>query len=118
MADNEAVATEEAVEGPKPAPEDYAAHDFMKLIPEFDKKIEELSNWQLKQVFSTIMRYPFDTMTIPKWSYIQQQELFNIAMKLQDARFVLMKAVLEMKKPEIDKLREELETKKEEEEKT
>jgi hypothetical protein len=92
---------------PKPSQEDLAARDYMVLLPIFEKKLDEMSNRQLKKVVLSLMKYPFDSMSIPVWSYPQEQELFNIGMKIADCRFVLMKSVLEMKKEEMDKMMKE-----------
>jgi hypothetical protein len=90
-----------------PNVEDLAAHDYMTLLPRFDAKLEEMSNNQLKKVMSALMKYPFESTVIPRWSYPQEQELFNIGLKIQDTKFVLMKTVLEMKKDQIDRLMNE-----------
>ena len=101
------VEAEAPVEAPKPAIEDIAAHDYMTLIPQFDLKLEEMSNRQLKKVVSVLMKYPFSSTEIPKWSYLQEQELFNIGMKINDCKFVLMKTVFDMKKEHIEELAKE-----------
>ncbi len=85
----------------KPSIADIAAHDYMTLIPLFEKRMEDMSSRQIKKVISLLMRYPFEVTGIPKWSYPQEQELFNMGMKINDCKFVLMRTVLDMKKEEI-----------------
>jgi hypothetical protein len=89
-----------------PAPEDIAAHDYMKLLPMWEKKIEELSNRQLKNVATGLMRYPF-VGEIPSFSYPQESQLFLLGLKILDCKFVLMKAALDLKESEINTLMNE-----------
>jgi hypothetical protein len=90
--------------------EDLAAHDYQTLIPEFYKKIEELSNRSLKRVVTALVEYPLQSKNF-QWSYAKERECFNIGMKLFDCKFVLMRAVFDMSKEDIKKLAAELEPK-------
>lgn len=105
---------EEALEIPaapaaQPSVEDMAAFDYQRLIPEFYKKIEELNNRSLKKVVAALVEYPLERSQF-KWSYYQEREAFNLGMKLFDCKFVIMRAVLDLKQDEIKKLMAEIST--------
>ena len=104
------------MEGPKPTVEDLAAHDYKNLIPEFYKKLSALtSNRQLTRVMAALVEYPLENGS-PRFSYSQEREAFNVGMKIFDCKYILMKAVFEMKKDEIQTMLKDMEesTKKEE----
>jgi len=87
----------------QPSVEDMAAYDYQRLIPEFYKTIEELNNRSLKKVVAALIEYPLEGTQF-RWSYPAEKEAFNIGMRIFDAKYVIMKAVFEMKKEEINRL--------------
>jgi hypothetical protein len=80
--------------------EDQAAYAYQKLLPLFYEEIEELSNKQLKKVVGAMMEYPLERIDF-QWSYEKEKKAFIIGTKIMDCRFVIMKAVLDMKQEEI-----------------
>lgn len=104
---------QEAVTVDTPSVEDLAAHDYQMLLPQFYEKIEELSNRQLKRVVVALMEHPFEDHR-KTFSYAQEHELFVMGAKINDCKFVMMKAVMDMNKDEIQKLLAETEPKAEE----
>lgn len=90
-------------ESAKPSLEDYAAHEYQKLLPQFYEAIDDLSNKQLKKVSQAIMEYPLEKVDF-RWSYEKEKKAFIIGTKIMDCRFVIMKAVLDMKKEEIQEM--------------
>lgn len=102
--------SEPATAAPEPAIEDIAANDYMKTLPKFLKKMEELNNRSLKKVVAALFLHPFEKGEI-NWSYVKEYELFKLGIKINDCRFVLMKTVMDMKKEEIEALLKETEEK-------
>ena len=99
---------EEVVEKKEePSVEDMAAHDYEILVPKFKAKIEELSNRQLKNVVTALIEYPLASDK-PQFSYPQEAELFYLGIQINDVKFVMMKAIMDMKKEDIQKLAAEL----------
>lgn len=90
------------IENP-PSVEDIAAHDYQKLLPEFYTAIDDLSNRQLKKVIQAVMEYPLERIDF-QWSYEKEKKAFILGTKILDCRFVLIRAVLEMKQEEIKQL--------------
>jgi len=93
----------DAVKEPEASVEDLAARDFTNAFPKFLSKMEHLNNRSLKKVIAALMLHPFETGNI-NWSYVQDYELFTLGCKINDCKFVMMRAVMEMKKEEIDAL--------------
>jgi hypothetical protein len=92
-----------AAKQPEPSVEDMAAYDYQRLIPEFYKQIEELNKRSLKKVIIALIEYPLESQQF-RWSYPGEKEAFNIGMRIFDSKYVIMKAVFEMKREEINKL--------------
>jgi hypothetical protein len=84
---------------------DKAAHAFQTLYPEFCDKIEELSNRQLKRVTVALMTYPLEKA--PNMSYAQERELFELGLKLSEARQTMLIAFSKMKEDEINEMMKE-----------
>jgi hypothetical protein len=86
-----------------PSIEDMAAHDWQEALPAFRKKLQELSNFQLKKVVAALVEHPLEPHAF-KWSYPQEKELYEIGAKLLDCKFVIMRAALSMNKEQIEEL--------------
>jgi hypothetical protein len=95
--------TEEKKEQPKVALEDWCAGEYQRLLPLYRKKIDELNNRSLKKVSQALMEYPLERIEF-QWSYPEEKEAFIIGTKLMDARFVIIKAALDLKQDEIREL--------------
>lgn len=98
-----ALPAEVKAEEPKPSMEDYAAHEYQKLLPRFYEAIDDLSNKQLKKVTHALMEYPLERIDF-QWSYEKEKQAFIIGTKIMDCRFVIIKAALDMKQDEIREL--------------
>jgi hypothetical protein len=92
----------------EPTAEDLATHDFQTLLPKFYDKLEELSNRQLKRVVYAMMEYPLSPKGM-HFSYPKEAELFELGMKLQDCKYVIMQAVFALKEDEVKALQKEIE---------
>lgn len=95
--------------GLQPSVEDMAAYDYQNLIPQFKEKLDELNTRSLIKVINALVEYPLAAQQF-RWSYQHEKEAFNMGMKIFDCKFVIMRAVLEMKKEEINKLLNETST--------
>lgn len=102
---SEVVATipERTMEGPRVSIEDWSAGEYQRLLPQFLKKIEELNNRSLKKVTQALMEFPLERIDF-QWSYDKEKEAFIIGTKIMDARFVIIKAALDLKQEEIREL--------------
>lgn len=100
---------------PPPAVEDLAAHDYKMALPDFFEQLDKFSGSKLKRVFGAIVEYPFEVQQVT-FSYPEEKELFELAMKIFDCKFVMMKAALAMKQTEIEELFKQLEEQKKQEE--
>lgn len=99
---------EESAPGSQPTQVDYAAQAYQKLLPMFYDSIEELSNRQLKKVIGAIMEYPLNkSLDDFRWSYDKEKKSFDLANKIMDCRFVIIKAILDMSKEQIKEALEE-----------
>lgn len=98
---------------PEPSLEDMATHDFQAMLPKAYEILEKFSGEKLKRVVMSLVEYPFERDKV-HFSYPEERELFFVLTKLFDCKFVLMRAVMEMKKDEIDKLIKELDEKEKE----
>lgn len=93
----------EAPEPAQPSVQDMAAHDYQTLMPIFYKRLEDCtSNRQLMRVIKALVEYPLGERR-PKFSYQQEQDAFDVGMRVFDCKAILMKAVLDMSHEEITK---------------
>lgn len=94
------VANEVAPTSNEPSVEDLATHDYMDLLPFFKEKLEEFPGSALKRVMLALIEYPLERDQV-HFPYQEDTELFNLASKLMDCKFVIMRAVLDLKKEQI-----------------
>jgi hypothetical protein len=82
---------------PQPSVEDMAAHDYQKLIPVFYKMIEFFSKKKLHALIEALIEYPLERDQ-HKLAYEDERLAFFYGMQIFDAKFVIMRAVLELTK--------------------
>lgn len=99
--------SDEQTQENKPAPEDLATHDFQTLLPRFYDKVEELSNRQLKRVVTALIEYPLERTDF-RFSYVKEAEAFDLGMRIMDAKFIIMKTVMELTLDQQKELKAEL----------
>ena len=87
--------TSPTVETPKPATEDLAAEKFMKLLPVFKEHSAKLSNAQVRRVLNALLEYPFNDKPFT-FKFKQEETVYDIGRMLQDCRYVLIKAAIDM----------------------
>lgn len=89
--------------------EDMAAHDYQQLMPKFWALIEPMSRRQQQRVFKGLMEYPLES-DLPRFSYKEEKEAFYLGLQINDCKFVLQKAVMELvqNKEKMDAFNEDL----------
>lgn len=100
--------SQDELEQKTPAPEDLAAFNFKELLPKFYDKVEELSNRQLKRVVTALLEYPLERTGF-RFSYVKEAEAFDLGMRIMDAKFIIMKTVMELTLDQQKELKAELE---------
>jgi hypothetical protein len=97
------VATPSLIENEGPAPEDLATADYQRLLPQFEKRVEDLSLKQSHRILKMIMAYPFQT-TQPSFTTQKEVSTFNLGLEIMDCKYVLMQAVHALGKKKVQEL--------------
>lgn len=96
---------EPKVEENQAAPEDIAARDFQMMFPEFKKRLDGLSKKALRKLFTLVTEYPLGDKKVDLSMLSQvEKEVFYLGLHINDAKFVMMRAVLNAKKEELETL--------------
>lgn len=69
--------------------EQVVTYGYQQIYPEFMKKLKDLSANQLRRAWAAAMLHPLNDKP-PRWSYPQEEEIFNQAIKLDEYKFSML----------------------------